>query len=489
MNFFCFVMPCVISIPIAARWWRTRVTTVPEFLNRRFGPSTRYFFAIIGVPSRILDNGNRMYTTAVFVGVALGIGKGLGLWGSSFIIVAYTFLGGIWAVMATDTIQFFLMTIAVMIVGALGLHYIGGFSSFFHNAPDKFWSLNPDSEFTVGFAIAIAMITFVNMNGYWALIQRYTSTPSERETRKVPLLSGLAFLVVMPILYAPAMVAAQAIPEAIQALVDGGLPLKIASERSYVLLCMKMLPAGIMGLMVVSIFSATMSALSSEYNIIAAVCTKDIYQGLIKKDKPVSDKKLLWWGRFTTIAVAFACTFMGSHVDKLGGSFKYLFVVLGLTSIPTYLPPLVGLYYRRTPAWGANLAFILGLTSGCIAKFAFQAPLLNVVIVNTSVTLLTVLISGLIDPPTGERKKRIDELFDQISKPDTGKAAVKPDTPGEKIKSGPDIEKVIAVGCGVFAVFLFIAALATKGAGGFIPNIICATGLGGICAVLLYKSK
>ena len=81
------------------------------------------------------------------------------------------------------------------------------------------------------------------------------------------------------------------------------------------------------GLVVVAIFAATMSALSSEYNIIAAVCTKDIYHGLIKKDKPINDKILLWMGRCSTIVVAFLCTLMGSQIDKLGGSFKYLFII------------------------------------------------------------------------------------------------------------------------------------------------------------------
>jgi Na+/proline symporter len=216
------------------------------------------------------------------------------------------------------------------------------------------------------------------------------------------------------------------------------------------------------------------------------VCTKDIYQGLIRRGKQIADNKLLWMGRFTTIGIAFCCTLVGSQVDKMGGAFTFVFTLLGLTSAPTYLPPLIGLYYKKTPAWGANLAFILGFVSGVVMKFGLSMPLFHTVIINTLVTVGVFLIAGLLDPVKGKRKKTVEDLFEIISKP----APPKPEMTAEQaaaapaVRKGPDINRVIAVGCVLFAVFLIVSGFVTKSGGGMMPNMVSALGLLGISGIL-----
>jgi SSS family transporter len=478
----------MLSIPIAARWRRTGVTTVPEYLHTRFGQSTRYFFSIIGLPSRIIDNGNRIYTTAVFAGAALGIGKALGLWGSSAIITFYTFIGGLWAVLATDVIQFFLMTVATAAVALLGFHFIGGVSTFINNAPEGFWQVLGNPEFNFGYLFALAIIGFVNGNGYWSLIQRYTATKSDREAMKVPLISGLAGMTVLMIIYLPPMMAPQVVADKVNALVESGMPLAVAAERGYVFMCLKLLPAGVMGFIVVAMFCATMSALSSEYNIMSAVCTKDLYQGLIKKDAHISEKRLLWLGRYTTLAIALACTLIGSQIDKMGGAFKFLFIALGLTSGPTYIPPLLGLFFRRTPAWGANLAFIAGLISGIITKFGTDLSLFWVVLINSTVTVGTFFLAGLIDPIKGEQKEKVEGLFKKLGQKQKGSLQEDPEKTRLVGKSLlPNINGAIGLGTSLFGFFLFIIAFITRADGGFLTNFVCSLILMAIGIILLLK--
>jgi solute:Na+ symporter, SSS family len=479
----------LLSAPIAARWNRTGVTTVPEFLSKRFGESTRYLFSFVGIPSRILDNGNRIYATSVFVGIALGIGKGLGLWGSSFIIVAYTFMGGLWAVVTTDLIQFFLMSIAVILVAVIGMISIGGFSEFISNSPEGFWGLSPNDEFTFGYLIAIALLVFINNNGFWSLIQRYTATPNEWEAKKVCYISAFATLVVLPILFLPSTMGPQLISEEINGLVNGGLPLHLAAERSYVLICFKLLPAGLMGFIIVAGFAATMSALSSEYNILSAVCTKDIYQDLLHKSKKIREQKLLWIGRFSTLGIAVLCTIIGSQVENMGGAFKFCYLALGLTSSPTYLPPLLGLYFKRTRAWGANAAFCSGIIAGLITEFWLNLPLLHTVLINSTITIAVFLFAGLMDPIKGEHRKEVDSLFEKLKKSRIIKKKSEIAAEAVKRKDSPNINRVIGIGCTVFGIFLLFAGILTKASGGFLPNILSAVGLIGIGGVLLYKPK
>jgi Na+/proline symporter len=334
----------------------------------------------------------------------------------------------------------------------------------------------------------MVIIQIIQTNGYWSLIQRYSATPTEREAKKALMVSACSWIIIMPIISLPALIARQAIPDVINELVAGGLSPMVAGERSYILLCMKVLPAGIMGLIVIAIFAATMSALSSEYNIISAVATKDIYQGLIKKDEKIEDKKLLWAGRMTTLIVALLCTLVGSQVDKLGGAWHYMMQVLALTAAPTYLPPLVGLYYRRTPAWGANLAFFLGLATGIIINFPLGMPIIYVVVGNVLVTGGTCIISGLVDPVKGERKNIVDALFQRLIKPRAVEQKKEESAISKEVLAkAPNINGVIGAGCTIFALFLMVSALVTRADGGFLLNFLCAVGLGTIGTVLLFK--
>jgi Na+/proline symporter len=250
---------------------------------------------------------------------------------------------------------------------------------------------------------------------------------------------------------------------------------------------MKLLPAGLLGFIIVAGFSATMSALSSEYNILSAVCTKDIYHDLLHKARKIREQKLLWVGRFSTLGIAILCTIVGSQVENWGGAFKFCYLALGLTSSPTYLPPLLGIYFRRTPAWGANAAFFVGISSSVITEFWLHLPLLDTVLINSAATIGTFLLAGLLDPVKGEQKNKVDALFESLKKPRVKKT--KMPAPAEKIsvKDSPNINGVIGTGCIVFGAFLLFAGLLTIDTGGFWPNFLSAIGLVGIGAVLLYK--
>jgi SSS family solute:Na+ symporter len=392
----------------------------------------------------------------------------------------------------TDVIQFFIVIIAVAIVSILGLQAIGGLSTWLENSATGFWNLIPNDEFTLSYAVAIGILCFITANGYWALIQRYTTTATPAEARKVPLLAAAASLVVQPLIYLPAMMSPLLINDKIQALVANGLPLKIAAERAYVLVCVHLLPAGMMGLIVVAIFSATLSALSSEYNILSAVCTKDLYLGLFKRGQKVGEKKQVWIGRLATIVIAMLCTLIGSQVDKLGGAFKFMVAVAALASGPIYLPPLIGLFFRRTPAWGANLSVLTGLAAGIVVKFGLEWSLIGLVLTNTLVTVGTCLLTGLLAPIRGERKAVVDQLFNRLSGQHESQETVTITNAPTTQKHPFAINLLIGGACAVFALFLFTAAVMAKENNGFFPNILAGIGLGNIGAVLItshFKKK
>ena len=93
----------------AARWRMTGIITVPEYMEKRFNLSTRQVFAWIVTPFRIADDGVKCYSTALIMAFVFGIPAWMSILGLSVITILYTMIGGLWAVMITDMVQFVIL--------------------------------------------------------------------------------------------------------------------------------------------------------------------------------------------------------------------------------------------------------------------------------------------------------------------------------------------------------------------------------------------
>lgn len=141
-------------------------------------------------------------------------------------------------------------------------------------------------------------------------------------------------------------------------------------EASYVFISMKMLPHGLIALLVAGIFAATMSSLSTMYNMFAGVISKDIIATLFFKN--ISSKKLHRIGQIVTLSmgllVIVIALFYTAYKD--GGVFEMLIKVGGAVGAPIAIPILYGLIYKKTPAWVPYLVIIVGMIEGAIIAFA-----------------------------------------------------------------------------------------------------------------------
>jgi SSS family solute:Na+ symporter len=145
------------------------------------------------------------------------------------------------------------------------------------------------------------------------------------------------------------------------------LPDLIAGQRTadtYMLLVITLLPAGMIGIIVAAMFSATMAVVSADFNAIASVLTKDVYHRLFRPE--ASDAQLLRIGRWATLILGLITTALGLWIAALGQQalFNTMVTLLGLFMAPTFLPLLAGLASRRLTARGALLGFCFGLATG-----------------------------------------------------------------------------------------------------------------------------
>jgi len=135
-------------------------------------------------------------------------------------------------------------------------------------------------------------------------------------------------------------------------------------EMAYVAISSLLLPPGMMGIMIASMFAATMSSLNAEYNVIASVLSKDFYQRLI--NSKATDRQLLNIAKISTILVGLLTLLGAMYISDFGGAFEANKLFTGIFAIPAGIPLVLGIISKRPTTAGALLTVILGAVTGII---------------------------------------------------------------------------------------------------------------------------
>ncbi|MFW5756760.1 MAG: sodium:solute symporter family transporter, partial [Tangfeifania sp.] len=270
---------------------------------------------------------------------------------SSVIVIFFTLYGGIWAVSIMGTIQFVILIFTSIILMWLSLDVVGGLNEITQKIPDHFnWFNGPKGHF---FWLGVYYVMIViKYNSNWIFIQRFYIVKDEKSAQKVGFLSAGLFLVFPIIFMIPPIVSAVLFPE---------LPDK---EMAYVAIANKLLPPGLMGVMIASMFSATMSSLNSEYNVIASVLSNDVYKRLINKN--ATDRQMLMVAKLSTIFVGLIILIGGLFIKDFGGAFEANKLFTGIFAIPVGIPLIFGIIARKASPNGAMLTVIFGAVAGII---------------------------------------------------------------------------------------------------------------------------
>lgn len=188
---------------------------------------------------------------------------------------------------------------------------------------------------------------------------RYFSVKDGREARKSSAISvTLATLGIMFWLFPP-MVARLIFNDHFAT-----LPMGNPEEAAYAVAAMKVLPAGLIGLMTVSMFAAAMSTMDTALNVNAGMVTVDVYPFVCRvlKKKPMGPKGLFWLGQGFSIFFGVLTIFTALKFNSLKSSniFQIMQETTALIHIPLLIPQLMGLFVKRAPYWGTF--FSMGAT-------------------------------------------------------------------------------------------------------------------------------
>ena len=409
---------------LATRWRRARILSPIEFLETRYSPAIRQVLAWAGLPLKIIDDGLKIYATGVFVSVGLGYDLRTSIIASGVVMLLYTFMGGLWAVVVTDFIQFIILTLGVVVLVPLVFSNVSSIGSFTAGTSEGF--LSPIAEpFSPLYVLAFYLLIIFSYNGNWAFAQKFYSVRDERAARKAGLLAVGLKILGPPLFILPAMAARSLMPELLQP--------PNSPQYTYAALSLKYLPAGLMGLMIAAMFSATMSTLSGDYNVMASVITEDIYRRLF--DKEATQKRLIVVGRVATIVVGVLTIAIGISLiaSARKGLFEVMVTVFGLFVGPMLIPMLAGLLIKRVTWRGAAAGIATGFASG-LALYLYKALVLTKtpgidpnwlrynyeaisILSNFGLTILAMTVVTLLQKVPAHERARIDDFFRRLATP------------------------------------------------------------------------
>jgi SSS family transporter len=287
---------------------RLNITTAYEYLEKRFHVSIRLFGSLSFVAFQL----GRMGIVVLLPALALSAVTGLNV----FICIAlmgilstvYTVLGGIEAVIWTDVVQaFVLIGGAFVALGIIISGLDGGFSEFASVAAEngKFNIANLNWDWTSD-ALIVVIIGAIFTNSLvpyttdQAVIQRYLTTPDEKQAAKAIWLNGILaifagglFLLVGTGLF----VFYKANPQSLAHLEK--------TDQIFALFIARQMPDGLAGLVMAGIFAAAMSTIDSSMHSISTAITTDFVRRFIPQ---LSESKYLVFARCLTIALGISGT-------------------------------------------------------------------------------------------------------------------------------------------------------------------------------------
>jgi len=378
-----------VNAAFSAGWIRQlRCVTGADLIRLRFGAGMEQLSAYLNMFMQPVIGGVQLYGLAIFTATLLGVNVSYAIVVLGFVVLFYAALSGAWAVLAADFIKMLVLMPISILLAVVCLWKMGGVSGLFAAidhagltsafAPIKTPGMQRTMVgidphwFTLTFFLAWycnQVINLVSLNSG----AKFLSAKDGREARRASALACGLFLLGLFIWFVPPITARLLIADEVRA-----MPLANPLEGAYAAISIHCLPAGLVGLVLVGMCAATMSALDTGLTSLAGNITQNIYPAACRliHVPPLEGRARFFLGKFINLlcAVAIICTaLLMAHFGR-GGIFKILIDVLATLLAPIAMPMLLGLFLRRVPIAAPYVSIAVGF---CVSFSIFFAPMVS----------------------------------------------------------------------------------------------------------------
>jgi SSS family solute:Na+ symporter len=380
----------VMALMFLPRYLKSGITTVPEFLELRFGRPMRtlascvfiYALAVAFLPF-VLYAGAITMAQLFDVSGLLGVSDQTALWimviALAVIGGAYAVCGGLKAVAVSDTINGVLLLLGGFLIPLLGLYKLGGGSVaegwqiLLQNSPERLQAAGTGSSAEIPWHTLFTGMFIINIF-YWctnqAIVQRAFGAKNLEEGQKGVLFAALLKVAGVAMLVFPGIIAWHlhrlgmiAVPLKEMA---GGGPV-LAKDLAYPLMVRYVLPPWLTGFFSAAMFGAILSSFNSGLNSMSTLLSLDIYKRIFRPS--ASDEQVVKFGMWLGISLIVVCAGIAPFIGRAEGFFTLMRMAIAVVNVPILSVILMGMFSRRTPALGGYIAVPAGIIFFCYFNF------------------------------------------------------------------------------------------------------------------------
>lgn len=316
---FELILLAFIFIPF---YLRTKITTLPEFLEKRYDGRSRIILAIFSILAALFMHiGVSFYAGAIVIENLFGINILTSIVTIAIATGIYTIIGGLVSVVITESVQTVILIIGSITITVLAIYHLPEVGINSYESLKE--AVDPDRLKAVGFDTNKKGFTFLDMLfghlvlgiWYWCtdqtIVQRALGAKSEKQAKLGALFAG--FLKILPvfIMVVPGILAFALFQEEIGSDTKNVLPVLI----------MNLMPIGLKGLMIAALLAAVMSSVAAALNSCSTLIVFDVFEKL----KPnLSDRSKIKIGQITSVTVLILAVGWSPFLGDLGSIFALI---------------------------------------------------------------------------------------------------------------------------------------------------------------------
>ncbi|MBR3369462.1 MAG: sodium/solute symporter [Rhodobacteraceae bacterium] len=351
------------SLFVLPFYLRSKVSTMPEFLEKRYDWRARKVFAAFSVVTAVvIDSAGALFAGSLTLKLLF---PDVPMWTLIALIAvlggAYVILGGLKAVMVTDTIQGVLLIVVGTIVFFMTFAQIGSWDGVKQAAPDGGFTVAPpaDDDFFPwpGIFTGAIWLSFYYWTTNQAVVQKVLAAKSIDHGRWGLLLAAAFQLPFLFILVLPGVMGRDVFPDLQE------------TDQIWPALVFELLPQGLRGLALAALVAALMSTVDSVLNASAQLVVNDFIK---PRKKKISDARMLMISRVLVGVFMVLAAVWAPLIGTFGGIVEYFQSFLGYVTMPVVVVFLGGLFWSRPPRHAAFWTLSMGIPVGIACFTAFE---------------------------------------------------------------------------------------------------------------------
>jgi SSS family solute:Na+ symporter len=354
-------------------YYGSKARSVPEFLRKRFNPTTQRVNGVSFAVASVLIAGVNLFSLGLVMEALLGWSLQWSIPIAALVVLSYTFLGGLSAAIYNEVLQFFVILALLIPLTVAGLARVGGWDGLVARVaaagdPEQLssWPGTTLTEIQNPVLSVIGIVFglgFVQSFGYWttnfAEVQRALSAKSMSAAKRTPIIAAYPKALIPIAIVIPGMVAGVLVPQLVA--LKSGAPSDVTYNNALSLLMKEVLPNGILGIAVAGLLASFMAGMAANVSSLNTVFTYDLWQDWIRPGR--DDRYYLKVGRVVTVAgcvLAIGTAFLAGSYSNL---MDYIQSLFSFFNAPLFAVFILGLFWKRMSGTAGWTGLVAGTVS------------------------------------------------------------------------------------------------------------------------------